>query len=259
MHLPRAHPFPCHPRHGASTVERARKHRLKTIISNAAPLPQRTKEIIVDVWGDGILHETYGSTEGGIVTNLRPEYQLTKQKCVGKPFPCTLVRIVDDNNNEVKPGEIGELFSTSPYLFNGYWGKPEETAAALRDGWFSAGDLAMRDDEGFVYIVDRKKDMIISGGINVYPREVEEVLFRHPQVQDAAVLGLPDEKWGEAIVAVVVRRQGMDEDAESLVAFCKEQLAGFKVPRRIVYADSLPRNPTGKILKRELRASVAPV
>jgi len=243
----------------ASIIERARNHRLKTIICNAAPLPQRTKEIIVDVWGEGILHETYGSTEGGIVTNLRPQYQLIKQKCVGKPFPCTLVRIVDDDNREVEPGQIGELFSTSPYLFNGYWGKPEETAAALRDGWFSAGDLAMRDDEGFIYIVDRKKDMIISGGVNVYPREVEEVLYRHPHVLDAAVLGLPDEKWGEAIVAVVVRRHGAVEDAGSLIAFCKDHLASFKVPRRIVFADALPRNPTGKILKRELRASVAAI
>jgi len=241
-----------------SVVDRIRDHRLKTIISNAAPLPQRTKEIIVDVWGEGILHETYGSTEGGIVTNLRPEFQLVKQKCVGKPFPCTQVRIVDEDNREVGPGEIGELFSISPYLFNGYWGKPEETAAALRDGWFSAGDLAMRDDEGFIYIVDRKKDMIISGGVNVYPREIEEVLFRHPQVLDVAVIGIPDEKWGETIVAVVVRRPGAEVHPEALIEHCKAQLAGFKLPRRVVYSDALPRNPGGKVLKRELRATVNP-
>jgi acyl-CoA synthetase (AMP-forming)/AMP-acid ligase II len=158
----------------------------------------------------------------------------------------------------VGPGEIGELFSISPYLFNGYWGKPEETAAALRDGWFSAGDLAMRDDEGFIYIVDRKKDMIISGGVNVYPREIEEVLFRHPQVLDVAVIGIPDEKWGETIVAVVVRRPGAEVHPEALIEHCKAQLAGFKLPRRVVYSDALPRNPGGKVLKRELRATVNP-
>ncbi|MCX7324974.1 MAG: class I adenylate-forming enzyme family protein, partial [Hyphomicrobiales bacterium] len=155
-------------------IDKARKHRLRSIVANAAPLPQSTKEAIVDVWGRGILHETYGSTEGGIVTNLRPEYQLTKLKCVGKPFPCTQVKLLDEAGQEVRPGEVGELFSISPYLFNGYFGKPDETAASLRDGWFSAGDLAIKDEEGFFYIVDRKKDVIISGGVNIFPREIEE-------------------------------------------------------------------------------------
>jgi acyl-CoA synthetase (AMP-forming)/AMP-acid ligase II len=241
----------------AAVIDRARRHRLKTIISNAAPLAQKTKESIVELWGEGILHETYGSTEGGIVTNLRPEFQLTKQRCVGKPFPCTQIKLVDDDFNPVAPGQIGELFSISPYLFNGYFGKPEETAASLREGWFSAGDLAIQDEEGFVYIVDRKKDMIISGGVNVYPREIEEVLFRHPHVVDAAVVAGPDAKWGETIVAVIVRRRDAQENPDDLIAYCKAHLASFKVPRQIVYMDALPRNPSGKVLKRELRTALA--
>ena len=240
---------------GVEAIELARRHRLRTIVSNAAPLAQRTKEEIVALWGEGVLHETYGSTEAGIVTNLRPEFQLSKQRCVGKPFPCTSVKLVDDANQEVAPGEIGELFSISPFLFNGYFGKPTETAEAMRDGWFSAGDLAVRDEEGFIYIVDRKKDMIITGGVNVYPREIEEVLFRHPAVAEAAVIGLPDEKWGESITAVVVKRRGADVSEDDLLAHCKSTLATFKLPRRVVYAETLPKNAAGKILKRELRAS----
>jgi long-chain acyl-CoA synthetase len=237
-------------------IDKARKHRLRSITANAAPLPQTTKETIVDVWGPGILHETYGSTEGGIVTNLRPEFQLTKSKCVGKPFPCTQVKLLDEAGHEVGPGEIGELFSISPYLFNGYFGKPEETDAALKDGWFSAGDLAVKDEEGFVYIVDRKKDMIVSGGVNIYPREIEEVLFQHPQVAEAAVIAAPDAKWGETVAAIIVRRRGAEARPEELVSFCKEHLAGFKVPRQVIYLDALPKNAAGKILKRELLSLV---
>jgi long-chain acyl-CoA synthetase len=239
-------------------IDRARRHRLRTIISNAAPLPQRTKELIVDVWGEGILHESYGSTEAAIVTNLRPEYQLSKLKCVGKPFPCTQVRLLGDDGSQVAAGEIGELFSLSPYLFNGYFGKPEETTASLRDGWFSAGDLAIRDEEGFIYIVDRKKDMIISGGVNVYPREIEEVLYCHPQVAEAAVIGVPDDHWGEAVTAVVVRRRGAPQQAEDLLAYCREHLASYKVPRQVIYTDALPKNASGKVLKRDLRSIAAP-
>lgn len=240
-----------------AVIDKARRHALRTIICNAAPLPQKTKETIVDVWGDGILHETYGSTEGGIVTNLRPEHQLTKLKCVGKPFPCTQIKLIDDNGYDVAPGEIGELFSISPYLFNGYHGLPYETKAALRDGWFSAGDLAVRDEEGFVYIVDRKKDMIISGGVNIYPREIEDVLYRHPQVREAAVLGTPDDKWGEAIVAVVVLRKGATAGSDDFISYCRENLSSFKTPRRVIFTDSLPKNASGKVLKRELHSLVA--
>ena len=187
----------------AETLAEIRPRHLRTIISNAAPLPQATKEKIVAYFGEGLLHETYGSTEGSIVTNLRPPDQLRKVQCVGLPIPSTEVRLLDDAGQEVGPNEVGELFSRSPYLFNGYWGLPEATAESLRDGWFSAGDLATKDDEGFVYIVDRKKDMIISGGVNIYPREIEEALHHHPAVKEAACVGVKDEYWGEALVAYV--------------------------------------------------------
>ena len=239
-------------------LERAKTHRLRTIVSNAAPLPQVMKERIVGLWGEGILHEVYGSTEGGNVTNLRPRYQLVKERCVGKPFPCTQVRLLGEDGREVLPGEVGELFSNSPYLFNGYHGKPAETAAALRDGWFSAGDLARRDEEGFLYLVDRKKDLIITGGVNVYPREIEEVLFRHPALADVAVIGEPDAHWGESVCAIVVPKAGSVPDPDEVAAFCKADLAGFKTPRRvIVRQEPLPRNAAGKVLKGELRTYAA--
>ena len=226
---------------------------IKTIICNAAPLPQAAKEKIVDYFGPGILHETYGSTEGGIVTNLRPQDQLRKKRCVGLPFPNTQVKLLDDRGNEVGPGEVGELFSNSPYLYNGYWNRPEETAATFREGWLSVGDLATRDEEGFIYIVDRKKDMVISGGVNIYPREVEEVLFQHPAIADVAVIGVPDEKWGERLKAVVVLNPGAALACEDLAAFCEGKLASYKIPREIAALDSLPRNANGKVLKTALR------
>ena len=228
---------------------------LRTIISNAAPLPQATKERVVEWIGDGILHETYGSTEGGIVTNLRPPDQLRKEQCVGLPFPCTEVRMLDDDGVEVPTGEVGELYSRSPFLFSGYWGLPEETDEGFRDGWLSVGDMARADEEGHVYIVDRKKDMIISGGVNVYPREVEEVLHEHPAVAEAAVVGVADEYWGEAVQAVVALHAEQQATAEEIVEFCSERLARFKLPKKVQFTDALPRNAAGKVLRRELRES----
>jgi len=225
---------------------------LKSIISNAAALPQATKERIVDHFGNGILHETYGSTEAGIVCNLRPADQLRKERCVGQPFTSTEVRLLDDGG-EAGPGEVGELFSLSPFLFNGYWRKPRETAEAFRDGWVSVGDMARRDEEGYIYIVDRKKDMVISGGVNIFPREVEEELLRHPDILDAAVVGVPDERWGESLKAFVVLRAGAKLSAEELAAFCEGRLARFKIPRIVDALPALPRNAYGKVLKGELR------
>ncbi|MYE48833.1 MAG: long-chain fatty acid--CoA ligase [Gammaproteobacteria bacterium] len=225
---------------------------LKSIISNAAALPQATKERIVDRFGDGLLHETYGSTEAGIVCNLRPADQLRKQRCVGQPFTSTEVRLLDDDA-EAGPGEVGELFSNSPFLFNGYWRKPRETAEAFRDGWVSVGDLARRDEEGYIYIVDRKKDMVISGGVNIFPREIEEELLRHTDILDAAVVGVPDERWGESLKAFVVLRAGATLNADELADFCEGRLARFKIPRRVETLPALPRNAYGKVLKGELR------
>ena len=233
--------------------ERWRGVSLKALVSNAAPLPQRTKELIVEYFGDGILHETYGSTEGGVVTNLRPPDQLRKQQCVGRPFLMNEVRLLGEDGAPVRPGEVGELYNNSPCLFLGYWNQPEATAATMRDGFFSAGDLARMDDEGYFYLVDRKKDMYISGGVNVYPREVEEFLVRVPGVREAAVVGVSDEYWGEAGRAFVVMQRGATVAADDLIAACKQNLAGYKVPRSVVFVDALPRNAAGKVLKTDLR------
>ncbi|MFC3228669.1 class I adenylate-forming enzyme family protein [Marinibaculum pumilum] len=236
-------------------LERYRGLDLKAIVSNAAPLPQATKERIVDYFGPGLLHETYGSTEGGIVTNLRPADQLRKVQCVGQAFPMTRIRLLDDDGAGVADGEVGELFSNGPTLFNGYFGMPEETEAAFRDGWFSAGDMARMDEEGFFYLVDRKKDMIISGGVNIYPREIEEVLFRCPGLRDVAVIGRPDDYWGEAVAAIVVADPDAPADAAAILDFSAQHLAPHKRPKSVAFIDVLPRNAAGKVLKRDLRAA----
>lgn len=242
----------------SALLDRCRDNRLTSIISNAAPLTQSLKERIVDTFGEGRLHECYGSTEGGVVTSLRPQDQLRKKHCVGLPFVNTEVRLVDAAGETVPQGEVGELFSRSPYLFRGYWGKPDETADSLRDGWASAGDLARQDDEGFYYIVDRKKDMIISGGVNVYPKEVEIVLDRHPAVAESAVYGVPDEYWGERIVAAVVVAGGAEFPGdEALKTHCRERIGGQKIPKSFVALEALPRNPMGKVLKSALREQAA--
>lgn len=226
---------------------------LRAIISNASALPQAVKEKIIGYWGEGLLHETYGSTEGGIVTNLRPAEQLTKIQSVGRPFSCTEVLLLDDDGRPVADGEVGELYSRSPFLFNGYYCRPEETAACMREGAVSVGDLARRDEDGCIYIVDRKKDMVISGGLNIYPREIEEVLHKHPGIREAAVIGVPDERWGEALRAFVVTEQGHPLDAEAVEVHCRRWLGGYKVPRSVRFVEALPRNAGGKVLKQELR------
>ncbi len=227
---------------------------LKAMISNAAALPQAMKEKIIALWGEGILHETYGSTEIGLATNLRPQDQLRKQQCVGLPFPCTQVRLLDDEGREVAPGEIGELFTLCPLMFSGYWQDGRRVLPELRDGWFSAGDLARCDEDGYFFIVDRKKDMVVTGGINVYPRQIEELLYRHPAVLECAVVGVPDARWGERLKGFVVRRPGYDVDAKALIDFLMPQLSSYKVPREFEFIAELPRNASGKILKRALRA-----
>ncbi|MCX7180416.1 MAG: AMP-binding protein [Proteobacteria bacterium] len=238
---------------GEATLKKYQCPALKTIISNAAPLPQTTKQRIVNYFGAGILHETYGSTEGGIVCNLRPADQLRKIQCVGMPFPCTEVRLLDTSGKEVPQGEVGELYSRSPFLFSGYWGKPEASKEAFKGEWMTVGDMARKDEEGFIYLVDRKKDLIISGGVNIYPREIEEVLHAHPAVAEAAVIGVPDDYWGEAVKAYVACRKGATVTKEELIAFCQTSLAGFKLPKTIEFIDMLPRNAAGKVLKTELR------
>jgi len=237
-----------------AALQSGRNTTLKAVISNAAALPQAMKERLVAYFGPGLLHETYGSTEAGIVTNLRPPDQLRKQQCVGQPFPCTEVEIRRPDGSVCEPDEVGELFSRSPYLFNGYWGRPAETAEAFRDGWVTVGDLARRDPEGYLYIVDRLKDMVISGGVNLYPRELEEVILQHPAAAEVAVIGVPDERWGEVLKAFVVRRTGMECSEDGLLAFLETRISRIKLPKAVEFIGQIPRNASGKVLKTALRS-----
>jgi fatty-acyl-CoA synthase len=171
----------------------------------------------------------------------------------GRPAPETEVRIVDAADAPVPDGSVGEVVARGPQLMRGYWNLPEATAETLRGGWLHTGDAGVMDSEGYLYIRDRVKDMIVSGGENIYPREVEEVLSEHPAVLEVAVIGVPDERWGETVKAVVALREGMGVTPEQLIAFCRSRLGGFKLPRSVDFAQALPRNAVGKVLKRELR------
>lgn len=196
----------------------------------------------------------YGQTEiAPLATVLQPEDQLRKAGSAGKPALNVETRVVDDDMNDVPIGEVGEIVHRSPQLLSGYYNDPEKTAAAFHGGWFHSGDLAMRDDEGYITIVDRKKDMIKTGGENVASREVEEVIFRLPAVSEVAVVGLPDPYWIEAVTAIIVLRDGQVATEDEVIGFCKTHMAHFKVPKRVIFTDALPKNPSGKLLKRELR------
>jgi acyl-CoA synthetase (AMP-forming)/AMP-acid ligase II len=173
----------------------------------------------------------------------------------GREAPNAEVRIVDDHDRDLPTDEIGEVLIRSRSVIPGYWRAPEETAATIRDGWFYTGDVGFRDADGYLYIVDRKKDVIISGGTNIYPKDVEEVLYGHSAVAEAAVIGVPDETWGESVKAVVVPREGHEITAEELIQYCRDRIASYKKPRLVEFVDALPKNPSGKILKRELRAA----
>ncbi|WP_144120688.1 class I adenylate-forming enzyme family protein [Catellatospora sichuanensis] len=226
---------------------------LDTLYFNAAALPRPLKEWVLDAFPGVGVHELYGSTEAGVITNLRPADARRKAGSVGHPWFATQVRVVDDEGQPVPPGTPGELFSRSPYLMNGYLDNDAATAACTTpDGYLTSGDIVVVDDEGFISIVDRKKDVIITGGVNVYPRDVEEALVTHPGVVEAAVVGMPDEHWGERIVAHVVCRETV-APAE-LDAHLRTRLAGYKVPKSYEFPGALPRNAAGKVLKRQLRS-----
>jgi len=196
----------------------------------------------------------YGQTEiAPLATVLKPEDQIRKAGSAGRPVLNVETRVVDGDMQVVKPGEIGEIVHRSPQLLTGYFNDPERTAAAFEGGWFHSGDLATIDDEGYITVVDRKKDMIKTGGENVASREVEEMVYRIEGVSEVAVVGLPDPYWIEAVTAVIVAKAGHELTEAQVIAFCKDRMAHFKVPKRVILVDSLPKNPSGKLLKRELR------
>lgn len=235
-------------RHDVSAVQK--------LMISSAPARRETKLAILEHFRNSSLYELYGSTEAGWVTLLRPHEQLDKLGTVGREWAGSgPIRLLDADGREVPDGEVGELFSRTPYVFDGYWKNPEKTAEAFRGDWCSVGDMARRDADGFITLVDRKSNMLISGGENVYPSEVEAAIAAHPSVRDVAVIGVPHDKWGEAVQAVVVLHEGRRASEEELVAWCRPRLAGFKRPQRIVFVEDrdMPRTATGKIQHRLLR------
>ncbi len=230
---------------------------LELIVYGASPAPVELVRNAIKVFGCG-LAQVYGLTETtGAITYLPPEdhdeHVPERLKSCGKAMAGVELRVVDANDKEVAVGTVGEIVCRSPQVMLGYWNQSEATSKAIRNNWFHSGDAGYLDRDGYLYIYDRVKDMIISGGENIYPAEVENALFSHPGVADVAVIGVPDDKWGEAVKAFVVRKPGAEVTAEALMTYARERIAGYKVPRSIDFVDALPRNPTGKILKRELR------
>ncbi|MGZ3418465.1 MAG: fatty acyl-CoA synthetase [Polyangiales bacterium] len=233
-------------------AERARSLRKAFYGASIMPVPvlQRLRSLLPGLG----FYNCFGQSEiGPLATVLRPEEHDARPASAGRAIPFVDMRVVDDDMNDVRPGDIGEVVYRSPQLCGGYWEKPEETAAAFEGGWFHSGDLARIDEEGYITIVDRKKDIIKSGGVIVASREVEETLFRHPAVREVAVIPLPDPRWIEAVTAVVVLKEGASADEAALIEHARASLAPFKVPKRVFFVDELPKNASGKLLKRELR------
>lgn len=224
---------------------------VRICISGGSPCPEKLYHLY---WERGLpFKQGYGLTEAGPNCFSLADIDVKKKiGSVGKPVFYSRAMVVGEGGCEAATGEIGELALSGPHLFSGYWRNPGATADTLRDGWLYTGDLARRDEDGFYYIVDRKKDMFISGGENVYPFEIETVILKHPAVAEAAVVGIPHEKWGEVGRVYVVIKQEMQLDATELLDYCRSHLARYKVPREIVFRQALPKSPAGKILKREL-------
>lgn len=233
---------------------------LKQITYGASPIAEETLRKAMDVFKCDFA-QGYGMTETtAVLTYLFPADHRRAIKempelllSAGRPVAGTELRIVDEQDQPLSNGTIGQIIARGPQLMRGYWNLADESAEALRGGWMHTGDAGIMDGEGYLYVQDRVKDMIVSGGENVYPRVVEEVLFQHPAVADAAVIGVPDEQWGETVKAIVVLREGQTATQEEIMEFCRGKLGGFERPRSVDFAKELPRNPTGKVLKRELR------
>jgi len=241
-------------------VRTRRYDTLRALFYGASPIDEVTLRRALEVFRCDV-YQAYGMTEASVVLTIlsaedhrralagKPELL----RSAGRAIAGTEIRVVDLDGNPVPAGEPGQVIARGPQLMKGYWERPEATAATLDGGWLHTGDVGALDGEGYLYLQDRLNDMIVSGGENIYPREIEEVLFEHEGVADAAVIGIPDERFGEAVLAFVVTRPGALVDAEELRCRCRAKIGGFKVPRRIEFLDSLPRNATGKVLRRELR------
>jgi long-chain acyl-CoA synthetase len=228
---------------------------LKGALSGAAPLPVEVRRRFTELTGARLV-EGYGLTEASPVTHCVPLASESAPGTVGVPLPSTEAAIVDEETGtrRLPPGEIGELVIRGPQVMQGYWHRPDETAQALRDGWLFTGDIARMDDHGFFSVVDRKKDLIITGGMNVYPRDVEEPLYAHPKVREAVAVGIPDEHWGEAVKVYIVLRDGQTATEQEIIDFCHARMAAYKVPKFVEFRPELPKSLVGKVLRRELLA-----
>jgi fatty-acyl-CoA synthase len=225
---------------------------LRWVMSGAAPLTTEAARRFMDAFGN-VLWNFYGATETGVVTLAGPGDHLSRPGTIGKAVRAADIRMLDDNGSEVPTGQSGELYARTPTLITGYHGNDAAMQSAQRDGFFSVGDVGRVDNDGYYYLESRKHDMVISGGVNIYPREIEDHLSTHPSVLECAVVGVPDPEWGETLRAFVVLRDGTQLTEADVINYCREGLADYKRPRKVTFMDELPRNPTGKILKRELR------
>jgi fatty-acyl-CoA synthase len=226
------------------------------LLISSAPARKDTKLAILQHFKNSRLFELYGATETGWVTVLRPEEQIDKLGSVGREWVGSgPIKILDNEGNEVPDGEAGELYARTSYVFDGYWKNPEKTASSFRGEWCTVGDMARRDADGFIHLVDRKSNMIISGGENIYPSEVEAVMGGHPKVKEVAIIGIPHEKWGETVQAVIVLHDGQQATESEILDWCRERLAGYKRPKAILFLpdSEMPRTATGKVLHRILR------
>ena len=241
-------------------VAQRRYDELRLIHYGASPIAEATLRRALETFKCEF-SQGYGMTEMSAaiaILSWADHQRALRQKpellvAAGRPIRGTQVRVVDIDDNDVPRGTVGEVLAYGPQMMKGYWKQPEATEEALRGGWMHTGDAGVLDEEGYLYIQDRVKDMVVSGGENIYPRVVEEVLFKHPAVAEVAVIGVPDEQWGETIKAVVVLRSGMTATTEEIIDFCRGKLGGFERPRSVDFVDSLPRTPSGKVLKRVLR------
>jgi acyl-CoA synthetase (AMP-forming)/AMP-acid ligase II len=244
-------------------VERFDLSSLRLIMYAGAPMPVELLKKALQVFPCGFA-QMYGQTESGPMTTvLGPEdhvpegseKRLQRLASAGKPVVSYEIRIVRENGEDVSIGEVGEIIGRSEAMMKGYWQQPEETAKKLKNGWLYTGDLGRFDEDGYIYIVERKNDMIISGGVNIYPREIEEVLYKHPAVSEASVIGVPDEHWGEVAKAIIVLKEGGSASEEEIIKFCGEHLASYKKPKSVEFWKELPKSPQGKILKKVIRES----
>jgi acyl-CoA synthetase (AMP-forming)/AMP-acid ligase II len=242
-------------------IERRNLGSINTIIYGASPMPVEQLKKGIEIFGE-VFVQNYGQTEAPMTVCLlrKNEHllegtseQRARLSSIGRPYTFVEVRIVDEAGGDVPEGEIGEVIVRGDHIMKEYWKLPEETKQTLKDGWVYTRDMARMDKDGYIYLVDRKSEMIITGGLNVYPNEVEQVLYQHPAVLEAVVFGIPDKDWGESIKAVVALKSGMVASEEELIAFCKSRLASYKKPKSIEFTAGVPKTPEGKVLRRELR------